>query len=123
VDGNQRATRAVQVMLQDILANRRQAAAYAEDPAGYVRARGIAEDDLAGSDPVRLVRQACCYVSLPPLIAPGYAGGAEEVPPVLPAGSGPHESPTDRLVRCINYVALVSYRGDAYLTSRLTSAD
>jgi hypothetical protein len=120
VDGSQRMSRAVHRLLQQILASRQEAAAYAADPAGYLRARGIVEDDLVGTDPVRLVRQACCYVRLPPVIAPGHTGHeAEPLPPSPFVEPDPDRSTTDRLARCISYVALVSYRGDTYLTSRL----
>jgi hypothetical protein len=114
------ADQAVLLLVQRVLSDRVQAAAYAADPAGFVQAAGIAVDTLTDAEVARLVRRACGQVRLPPRITTeahtDSAGG--HLPPPAERLSG--RPPAERLTDYLHYLLRVSYQGDHYITQLLT---
>ena len=120
VDRGGSADQAVLLLVQRVLGDRAQAAAYAADPAGSLAAAGIAVDALTDAEVARLVRRACGKVRLPPRITAHAAadGGDGHLPPPTERLSG--RPPAERLMHYLHYLLRISYQDDHYITQLLT---
>jgi hypothetical protein len=125
VDISQQAYQVIQQVVQKILGSREEAAAYAEDPMGYLTAEGACEYDPTGVDMGRLMQQAVqgagTSTQVSQYVQQGYGGGGgHSAPPTTPA---PGQSPADYLVQHVNYVTYATYEGDDYITQQLTNVE
>jgi hypothetical protein len=118
VDGGRSVERVLLPLVQQVLGDRVQAAAYATDPWGYLAAEGVTDRRLAGAEVVRLVRRACGTVRLAPRITShAAAGGRPHLP--LPADRLVDRPPSEQLVQILHHLLRVSYDGDHYVTTLL----
>lgn len=128
VDVTQQAYQAIYQFVQKIIGDRDEAAAYAEDPQGYLAAEGVGNYDLAGVNMQQAVQQAVQGSNAPQhvqqSVQQGYAGGGggggyAPPPSTPPAGV----SPADYLVQHVNYVTYSTYEGDDYISQQLINQE
>jgi hypothetical protein len=130
VDVSKQAFEALAAAIRKILGSREEAAAYAEDPKGYLAGEGVGDYDFSGVDLYQCVQYAANGPGVPAeakqAVQNSYAGGgagpssagpaaAPPPPPVAPPGV----PAGDYIVQHLNYVTQVSYKGDEYITQQL----
>lgn len=120
VDITQQAYQAISELVQKIMGNRDEAAAYAEDPHGYLAAEGFGYD-LSGCDVQQAILQGAGSSGLPATTWQAVQQSYVADQPPYDPGSG--QSPAEYLVQHINQVANVTYRDDDYITQQLTNVE
>jgi hypothetical protein len=118
VNGGRSVEQVLHHVVQRVLSDRAQAAAYATDPWGYLAAAGVTDRRLAGIEVIGVVRRACRTLRLPPRITSGAAVGSGPQLP-LPAGRLVGRSPAAQLVQILHYLLRACYIGDHYLITLL----
>jgi hypothetical protein len=126
VDMSKQAYEAIQQVIRKILGDRDEAAAYAEDPKGYLASEGVADYDLSSVNMQQVVQQTALGGDMPAAtkqaVQQSYAGGdgGYQAPPTAPAAG---QAPADHLVQHINHVTHITYEGDDYITQQLINQE